>query len=335
MHLGQAGRDLDQHLVPDIVAERVVDDLEAVEIDEEHREAIAGFTGMRDGAVDPFAEACPVRQARQLVVVGEVLDVGLRAMALGDIDETAAQARDPVVGTELGLDAAHEPSDFAAHGDHAQLVTDRKRPADGVPQESPHARTVVLVDRPEEGRRPGLGNRGIELQQRGELVRHFQAPQLRQVLPVAHRGQALGLGELGLAQRELGGALSRRRFEFAVLQLELAVELGELTARASLGHLHRQHGLVGFRVRSIDLLQQVANGPGFDPVPALDLDPRPAQLQRQQGVRWLALQSPTPWQAGRDAGIHRIFIMLVVALVLRLRSPVVARPEEYTYRRES
>src|SRR5690606_5559982 len=79
-------------------------------------------------------------------------------------------------------------------------------------------------------------------------------------------------------------------------------------AGAPLGHLHGEHGLVGLRIRAVDLLQQMANRRRFDPIRRVDIQTRPAQLERQQRMRWLALQSLAPWPACRKPRIEEIVL---------------------------
>ena len=68
----------DQELVADRVAEAVVDQLEAVEV-EEHQAELARRLGLRAGERlrQVVLEAAPVRQPGQAVVEGDVLQPGL------------------------------------------------------------------------------------------------------------------------------------------------------------------------------------------------------------------------------------------------------------------
>ena len=65
-----------------MVAERVVDRLEAVDVDDHHRAlaAVAGAEG--DVLVELGAEAAPVEQPGERVVVGEVAQLGLGLLGL-------------------------------------------------------------------------------------------------------------------------------------------------------------------------------------------------------------------------------------------------------------
>ena len=86
--LHQAQRHFLQQHVADGVAERVVDGLEAVEVDEHHRGLLAVAVGQRERLLQAVLQQAPVGQAGERVVVGEVLGarVGLLQLdgALGD-----------------------------------------------------------------------------------------------------------------------------------------------------------------------------------------------------------------------------------------------------------
>ena len=69
-----------QELVADRMPEAVVDHLEAVEVEEEHREeAASAALGARAGALEAVEEEGAVRQAGERIVDLAVGDVGLRA----------------------------------------------------------------------------------------------------------------------------------------------------------------------------------------------------------------------------------------------------------------
>jgi hypothetical protein len=94
----QALADLAQHRVAAAVAERVVDRLEAVEVDEQHREARLDLVDAADGSEQLVLEDEPVRQLGQRVVVGDLLQIGIGLAqrlfeAVGAIDEVALDAR--------------------------------------------------------------------------------------------------------------------------------------------------------------------------------------------------------------------------------------------------
>ncbi len=91
-----------QQLVPRFVPQRVVDVLEAVEVDEHHREF--PFVALRDLdlVIEELAEHHPVRQRGERVVRRHVLDALLGAFALHELADLAAdhahRLQQPVLG---------------------------------------------------------------------------------------------------------------------------------------------------------------------------------------------------------------------------------------------
>ena len=84
-HAAQAlGDDLEQ-AVAGAVAERVVDDLEVVEVDEQHRD-LERLRRRRSASLQALQEERAVRQAGERVVVGLVVELALDALALGDVE---------------------------------------------------------------------------------------------------------------------------------------------------------------------------------------------------------------------------------------------------------
>jgi hypothetical protein len=95
------GNGLEQ-LVARVVAETVVHLLEAVQIDEQHRErgARAGRAGER--LLQAIAEERAVRQHREAVVERLPRQLLLEAHPLGDVSGIQDDAADTPVGTEIG-----------------------------------------------------------------------------------------------------------------------------------------------------------------------------------------------------------------------------------------
>ena len=81
-HGAQAPRDLVEHLIARPMPERVVDELEAVEIDDQHRERLAVAVGMRHRLRQPVIEQHAVGQARQRIVRREVAQLPVRRFQL-------------------------------------------------------------------------------------------------------------------------------------------------------------------------------------------------------------------------------------------------------------
>ncbi len=74
-----------QQLVAAGMAERVVDLLELIEIDEQHGAGLARMPRGSQRLVDLVAKVSPVRQAGERVVARHVADLGLGVLALGDV----------------------------------------------------------------------------------------------------------------------------------------------------------------------------------------------------------------------------------------------------------
>ena len=86
--------DLAQQRVADRVAERVVDVLEAVEIDQEQRAALLAAGGIAQRLVERLAHQRAVGQAGQRIEAGEAADFLLRAALLGEVGADPAEAEE-------------------------------------------------------------------------------------------------------------------------------------------------------------------------------------------------------------------------------------------------
>src|SRR5690606_32469880 len=117
------------------VAERVVDVLEAVEMQEQHRDLAIADPGPLDRARQPFRQQRTVGQAGQGVVVGQEAQFLLGALLVGDV----AEYRDVMATLTLavvhraGLQPAQELAAILA------LLPDLARPASGALQVGTHA----------------------------------------------------------------------------------------------------------------------------------------------------------------------------------------------------
>ena len=87
--VAQALGELGEQLVPGGVAQRVVHELEVVEVQEDHADAEVVPAGAGERVLEHLLEQRPVRQARELVVVGEERDLLLGRLALGDVEDHA------------------------------------------------------------------------------------------------------------------------------------------------------------------------------------------------------------------------------------------------------
>jgi hypothetical protein len=82
-----------EHAVAGRVAHRIVDVLEAVEVEEQNRDAAAVAARAHDGVAQALAEQRAVGQSGQRVVVREVAQFLLGALAVGDVGEHADEMR--------------------------------------------------------------------------------------------------------------------------------------------------------------------------------------------------------------------------------------------------
>ena len=122
--LAQRAADGADDLVAGLVAARVVDVLEAVEVEQEQRAAAAVAGGVADELGQLLVEAAAVEQVGQRVVVGQVLELGLEALALRDVADdrgqhgalVGLQRADGDVDRELGAVLALAPQ-LEAHAE--------------------------------------------------------------------------------------------------------------------------------------------------------------------------------------------------------------------------
>ena len=133
--------------------ERVVDRLEVVEVEEEHRDARPAPAPAGERPLDVVAEEDPVREPGQRVVEGVVEELRLEPLAVRRVDEEALRdgpARERLLGHRERLVA--DPDLRAVAGDHPVLGPER-----------PAGRPVLEV-----GRDGGLAIVGVD-QARPEL----------------------------------------------------------------------------------------------------------------------------------------------------------------------
>ena len=97
---------LHQQLVADRVAERVVDHLEAVEVEEEHGQVLVAPPGAREPVAEPVHEQRPVRQPGQRVAEGLR---GQLLEALGELVDLLGLLLD---GRHHAVEGGHEGADL-------------------------------------------------------------------------------------------------------------------------------------------------------------------------------------------------------------------------------
>ncbi len=197
---GQAPGGLHQHQVAGAVAEGVVDALEVVQVQEQHRQHAAVAARQVQGLVDPLLEQQPVRQAGEAVVVGHAVDLLLRAGELGDV---LGGATHPAAAVALAAELA-----ALLQVDQGAVIPVNAEPggaaaAEGsVPEPFPHVLPVVPVHPGDDVIQSGLGA-PLDPQQQVPLLGAGDPVGVRIPFPVAQPGQALGVGQVLPAAAQL------------------------------------------------------------------------------------------------------------------------------------
>ena len=83
--LFEAFRQLPQQRIAGRMTENIVDALEAVEVDAEHRKALAGGPGEIEHGVHALVECRAVGQVGQRIVMRHMRNLGFVALSLGDV----------------------------------------------------------------------------------------------------------------------------------------------------------------------------------------------------------------------------------------------------------
>ncbi len=157
--------DGDEHLVADVVAEAVVDDLEPVEVDEEQRQGGVRLAGSGDGQLELVEQQHPVGQRGQRVVEGEVGKLVLVLLDLGDVVERADVPGDDPGSVAHRLRADLDPAQRPIGPDDAHPGVEAVRPG-AIGPLGTHALGVVGVQHPPEivgGRQRSAGDVGPAL----------------------------------------------------------------------------------------------------------------------------------------------------------------------------
>ena len=112
----EAPGDLAQHLVTDLVAERVVDQLEVIDVHEHHRDRSAAPAGGDDRLLGARGEQRPIRQAGQRIVQALMGELG------GGVDgarSRAASRRAPRAASRPSASSAQTAATNAPNSSHA------------------------------------------------------------------------------------------------------------------------------------------------------------------------------------------------------------------------
>ena len=99
--------DADEHLVTACVAVAVVDELEVVDVDEEHADEPVGAPLAGQRVADAVVEQRAVGELRQRVVEGAVTELVLELLARADVARGQDRAGERVVAGQRGRDRLH------------------------------------------------------------------------------------------------------------------------------------------------------------------------------------------------------------------------------------
>ena len=115
----QAVGDADEQLVAGSVAQRVVDGLEVVEVDERDGHDLVVPRGALQRLLDAVEEQRAVREAGQRVVQRAVAQLGLQLALLGRVADAQHEAAHRAIGAQVG-DGDHDGQPEAGRVAHAQ-----------------------------------------------------------------------------------------------------------------------------------------------------------------------------------------------------------------------
>ena len=118
-------RDAADEAVAGLVAERVVDVLEVVDVDHEHAAGLTLALDEQHLLAELLEEAAAVEQTRQGVVVGEELQLGLERLALGHVAEQALDLALAAVVVEVHERLVAQPADRVVLGQDPVLELER------------------------------------------------------------------------------------------------------------------------------------------------------------------------------------------------------------------
>ncbi len=147
----QPPRNFAQHQIADLVAQRVVDLLEVVEVNEQQCEGALVAGGVGQGLVEDLAQQGPVRQAGDVVEVGEIAHPVLRPATVGDVlgDAGKPEQLAPVADLCIGFVVEHP---LAAIGvDDAVVQAIALTQLHRLEERRGHPAAIARIDHGEEG----------------------------------------------------------------------------------------------------------------------------------------------------------------------------------------
>ena len=214
--------DGDQQPVSHLVAERVVDELEAVEVEEQDRRGggRVGALGAADRLVEPVEEQHAVRQAGERVVQRVVLEALLGPLAVGDVGLAADDPQRSVLRVPDRHPAREHPAVGAVAVLDPVLVLEVVRRAGQVGVERLRERGAVVRVHAPEPLAAGVAELGLRVAEhrlpaRGEVqpvLAHVPVPQ--PVVGALERERVALLGLLQPGERALmGDRVAQRALE--------------------------------------------------------------------------------------------------------------------------
>ena len=109
-------------MIAAVVPDRIVHDLEAVQIDEQDAELLIGARRVLDMVSQAVAQQCPIRQAGQCVVKRGMLDLPFLLLSVGDVVQHPDRRVAAVLFVRAHGDAGPEAGSIRASADHIAIV---------------------------------------------------------------------------------------------------------------------------------------------------------------------------------------------------------------------
>ena len=164
---GQPARDGEQDRIADRDADRIVDLLEAVEIDHQHRRPdLRVGAGKGEGRLHAVDEQFAVGQAGEIVVHRVEQQPLFGLLEIGDVGERADQAHHFAVGADHRPRLQREPEIMAVGGAQAEILGEAAAPLlDDAVERGAEAVAVERMQHVEPGRRRSFQRAALEAEQ--------------------------------------------------------------------------------------------------------------------------------------------------------------------------
>lgn len=189
------------------MAQGVVDDLEAVQVDEQRGERLSMALGVRNSMGETVFEQDSIGQTGQTVVIGQAVNRPFGLFAFGDVLCRADDRQ--LVGFffpySFGLQMNREIG--AVREDDPMVDVAQRAMMNQVVERPPDRRAIVGVDQLEESFEGASEVLGSDPGQTTELIRHRKAIRSRVPIPVADPGDPLGEFQAGFAAHQAWSTL--------------------------------------------------------------------------------------------------------------------------------